>query len=149
MTASDLSPAERMLIEQRCERLIRRYALLVDACDYDELAELFAENASFARPTDPANPIHGRDAIIAGFRKRPTDRITRHLVTNCVVTAQGPNSASAMSYTVVYQGPAEAESGLPATDKPAFIGGFEDTFVRESGVWKFASRQGGVALQTG
>ncbi len=153
MTENRLSPEQRMLIEHECEKLVRRYALYVDEGAYDLLADLFAKEAVFARPTAPDQPITGRDTIMAGFRKRPADRTSRHLTVNCVVEADDETAAHGQSYMVLYQGPRGEDrmgpSGPSVIDKPVMIGAFEDRFVFEDGAWRFLVRQGSIALTTG
>lgn len=148
MTA-DLGAAQLMAIEHACEKLVRQYALYVDAGDYDLLEALFAKDAAFARPTDPENPILGRDAIIAGFRKRPGGRVTRHIVSNCVIEANDATSAHGQSYMVLYQGPLGVEGEASVMDKPALVGGFDDRFIFEDGAWRFLMRGGSLALKAG
>lgn len=145
---TQLSAAERIGIEHECEKLVRQYALYVDAGDYDLLGGLFAKDAVFGRPTDPENPIAGRDAIVAGFRKRPGGRITRHIVSCCVIEADDARSAHGQSYMVLYQGPMGAQEEATIMDKPALVGGFEDRFVFEDGAWRFLARHGKLALKT-
>jgi hypothetical protein len=148
MSASSLSRADRIAIEHECEKLVRLYALYVDAGDYDLLGALFAKEAAFARPTDPENPIAGRDAIVAGFRKRPTDRITRHIISACVIEVDDSASAHGQSYMALYQGPRGGEGEATVIDKPVMIGGFEDRFVFEDGAWRFLVRAGNLALKS-
>ena len=148
MADSGLSQAERLAIEWECEKLTRQYALYVDAGDYDLLERLFASDAVFVRPTDPDNPIAGRDSIIAGFRKRPADRVTRHVVCNTVVEADDATNAHGRSYMVLYQGSRGAEGETMAMDKPVLVGAFEDRFVFEDGAWRFLMRAGSLALKS-
>jgi hypothetical protein len=121
--------------EHEIEKLVRRYALLNDAGRWDELAELFAEDATFTRPSAPDAPIKGKAAILASFRARPP-RLARHLVCNTVVTLEGPNAATASSYSV-----------LLTPGGPMNVGGFEDRFTRVGGGWKFAARVGASGFE--
>ncbi len=127
----------RMTIEHACERLIRRFALLNDAHDHDALADLFTEDGSFARPTDPDAPVRGREAIRAFFRDRPK-RETRHVIGNTVVDVESMTSARARSYVVLYSG----EQG-----KTVLVGEFRDALARgETGIWQIVSRSGSLAF---
>jgi uncharacterized protein (TIGR02246 family) len=142
-----MTEIETLLAEQACEKLIRRFARANDARDFDALAELLAEEASYARPTDPDNPMQGRDAIVASFRARPASRITRHVFANTVVTVESATEARAVSEVVLYAG-AAVEGGLAKSD-PAMIGAFEDRFVKREGRWLFLARKGSLALKAG
>ncbi|MEG3168014.1 nuclear transport factor 2 family protein [Sphingomonas sp. LB3N6] len=126
-----------MSIEHACERLIRRFALLNDAHDHDAIAAMFTEDGSFARPTDPDNPVRGQDAIRAFFRDRPK-RETRHVIANTVVDVESPTAARAVSYVVLYTG----EQG-----KTTLVGEFVDTLSQDmAGTWRLASRTGSLAF---
>ena len=140
-----MSELETLLAEQACERLIRSFARANDGRDFETLAALLAEEASYARPTDPNNPIQGREAIVASFRARPATRITRHLFSNTVVTVESATEARAVSDVVLYMG-AAVEEGV-AQAEPVLIGGFEDRFVKRDGQWLFLARKGSLALK--
>lgn len=125
-------------IETACERLIHRFALLNDAHDHDALADLFVEDGSFARPSDPANAVTGRAAIRAFFAGRPKRR-TRHVMANVVVDVCDAASARAKSYVVLYAG----ERG-----DQVMVGDFDDSFRRDADeTWKFADRRGSLAFE--
>lgn len=142
-TGGALTDAERRAAEWDCERLIRRYALLNDAGEFEALVALFTEDGQFARPTDPDNPLIGRDAILAAFQGR-TPRTTRHLVTNVVVDVEGSDAARAISYMTLFSGPTGA---LPLQAEGAVaVGAFHDTLRRTAEGWRFAARRGSVAL---
>lgn len=140
-----MTELETLLAEQACERLIHRFARANDGRDFDTLAELLAEEATYARPTDPNNPMQGRDAVVASFRARPATRITRHLFSNTVVTVESATTATAVSDVVLYMG-AAVEDGV-AKAEPALVGGFEDRFVKRDGRWLFLARKGSLALK--
>ena len=142
-----MTEIELALAERACERLIHSFGRANDARDFDTLGELLAEDASYARPPDPANPILGREAIVASFRARPAARITRHLFCNTVVTVESATVARAVSEVVLYMG-AAVEGGV-AQAEPALIGSFEDRFVRQGERWLFLARKGSLALKAG
>lgn len=140
-----MTEIETLLAEQACERLIRGFARANDGRDFDALAALLAEEATYARPTDPNKPMQGRDAIVASFRARPATRFTRHLFSNTVVTVESATEARAISDVVLYMG-AVVEDGV-AKAEPALIGGFEDRFIKRDGQWLFLARKGSLALK--
>jgi hypothetical protein len=140
-----MTETERMLAEWECAKLVNRFGAANDGRDFDALAALLAEEATYARPTDPNNPIQGRDAIVDSFRARPATRITRHLFSNIVVTVESATEARAVSQIVLYAG-AAAESGVAKSDAP-LVGAFEDRFVKRGGKWLFLSRKGSLALK--
>lgn len=135
---------DRQVIEYACARLVNQFAVCNDAGRYDTLAALFAEDGQYARPTDPDNFVVGREAILAAFKARPADKLTRHLISNVVIDVQAPTSASGICYVTLYSGstarPAE-KHGFVGQLSP-LIGEYHDDFVLTTDGWKFRRRQG-------
>lgn len=132
-----MTDASHREIEAACERLIRQFAFFNDAHDHDALAGMFVSDGSFARPSDPDNPVTGREAIRAFFQDRPKRR-TRHVMSNTVVEVESEAAARARSYVVLYSG----ERG-----ENVLVGDFHDVFRRdETGEWRFQSRRGSLAF---
>lgn len=129
-----MDDVERHRIEFACERLIRQFAFLNDAHDHNGLADLFTEDGSFARPTDPENAIVGRELIRTFFRDRPK-KTTCHVMANTVVDVLSVEEASARSYVVLYAG----EKG-----GDVLIGDFFDDFRCVQGEWRFYRRRGSL-----
>ena len=135
---------ERRAIEADCERLIRRYVNLNDAQDWEAVANLYTENARFARPSKPGEFIEGRAAILESFLARPA-RAQRHVIANTVVEVESPTEARAFSVIVLYMGDAADDGGLPVMDaKSPLVGTFTDRLVRTPEGWRFAERVGGL-----
>ena len=135
---------ERRAIEADCERLIKRYVNLNDAQDWEAVANLYTEDARFARPSRPGEFIEGRGAILESFLARPA-RAQRHVIANTVVEVEGPASARAFSVIVLYMGDAAEGGGLPAMDaKSPLVGTFTDRLVRTPEGWRFEERVGGL-----
>ncbi|BBF72014.1 nuclear transport factor 2 family protein [Sphingomonas bisphenolicum] len=129
-----MNDVERQRIEHICERLIREFAFLNDAHDHDALAELFTEDGSFARPTDPDNAVIGREQIRIFFRDR-SRKATCHVMANTVVDVLSEHEAAAQSYVMLYTG--------HNSDK-LLIGEFCDAFRFDGGQWRFQSRRGSL-----
>lgn len=119
---------------QAIEALQRRYARLNDEGRWQELAELFTEDASLARPSDPEHPIVGRPALLASFLARPA-RPARHLVANPEVELLGPDDARASCYSILLQAAGEGTGSVS-------VGGFQDRLKRTPEGWRFAARLG-------
>ena len=135
---------ERRAIEADCERLIRRYVNLNDAQDWEAVANLYTEDARFARPSKPGEFIEGRAAILESFLARPA-RAQRHVIANTVVEVEGPASARAFSVIVLYMSDAAEDGGLPAMDaKSPLVGTFTDRLVCTPKGWRFKERVGGL-----
>ena len=139
-----MTDAERRAIEQDCERLIKQYVNLNDAQDWPAVSALYAEDARFARPSQPGVFVEGRAAILASFLARPP-RAQRHVIANVVVEVEDANHARAFSVIVLYQGDPAAPGELPAMSANSpLVGTFADRLVRTSDGWRFAERVGGL-----
>lgn len=133
-----------MRIEHACTRLIKRFALLNDAGDYENLAAMFTDDGVFARPSAPNDPIHGRLNILRAFQARPR-RLSRHLTSNIVIDVLSATEAQATSYIVLYASAAEGE--VPVASPPHLIGTFRDKLRLVKGLWLFSERLGQVDLK--
>lgn len=135
---------ERRAIEWDCTRLIHQYVNLNDAQDWQAVADLYTEDARFARPSNPGVFIEGREAILASFTARPP-RAQRHVIANTVVDVEGPATARAFSVIVLYMGDIPEDGGLPVQDaKSPLIGTFTDLIVNTPHGWRFKERVGGL-----
>jgi len=142
-----LSSTDRAVIAWECERLIHHYAMLNDAGDFHAMAELFTTDGAFARPTDASNLIKGKGAILAMYLSRPP-RFTRHMITSVVISVEDAGHATGHSYLSLHTAPAGGTPPVQA-DPSYLIGAFDDRFVREEGVWKFAERRGSLSMRVG
>jgi 3-phenylpropionate/cinnamic acid dioxygenase small subunit len=66
-----------------CQQHLLRFFQMLDANDYDAVVGLFEADATWQRP---GASIQGHEAIRAALQERPANRVTRHVVTNMLVT---------------------------------------------------------------
>jgi len=144
-----MSPTEKSTIEWQCQQLALKFIAHSDRQEWEAMCELLTEDASFARPTDPDNPIEGRANIRSAFESRPADRITRHICTNIIVTAISPTRARGALYALLYTG-SEANRGGAGivADERQLVGEFEDDYVLADAGWRIASRRGRIVFST-
>lgn len=141
-----MEESQKTCVIQACSQLVIRFANLIDAMRYEELVEMFTEQGSFTRPTEPDKVISGRKAILEAFQARPKDVVTCHLISNIEIDVLSPDEAVGRCYILLYTANAanKAEKfGLQASPGQ-FIGEFDDTFVREEDAWRFDKRRGKV-----
>lgn len=118
--------------------LCYRYAELMDAADYDGLAELFAD-AELSNEGFPG-ALRGGAAIADLYRR--TNRVhpdgtlrTRHLTSNLAIDIdEAAGTATARSAFVVFQ----QTPALPL--QPIVTGRYRDRFARTDSTWRFAAR---------
>ena len=130
--------------------MVIRFANLNDAMQYKKLVNLFTDDASFARPTEPDNFISGKANILAAFEARPGDRITRHIVSNVLIDVISETRARGCCYAVLYTGSADnhAEKFGIQANASQYIGEFYDDFVLTDEGWKIARRSGKIVFTT-
>ena len=139
-----LSETQRLAIESQCTKLIHRYARLNDAGDMGALAGLFAEQAVYARPSEPQVHIRGRDAIRRSLQTR-APRLTRHAVTAVEVTVDSSTRARAHSVMLLFV--AEGTTA-PAPLKATMVGTFDDVLQKVDDEWLFVQRLGSLDMKS-
>lgn len=63
-----MTPIERIIAEHECQKQILTYAQLNDAEDWRAVADLYTNDGTFARPSDPNTIISGRQNIFDSFK---------------------------------------------------------------------------------
>lgn len=128
-------------VQALCKDLVARTAYFTDQQDHDAFAELFSEDAQLARPGGAW--LNGRAEILASYRAKPADRITRHLVSNTVFIDTQADAAQAISYVQLWSTSADAEPeafGRKANARQV-LGEFHDSFVKTGNGWRIAKRE--------
>lgn len=123
--------------------LLFRYCELMDAGNFGELADLFADAAMV---DEEGHVVAEGRAGVEDLYERGTrlyDGVprTRHLTSNSIIDVdEGAGTASARSVYVVFQ----------ATDalalQPIIAGRYRDRFARRDGAWHFVERSFAVDL---
>ncbi|WP_230535968.1 nuclear transport factor 2 family protein [Streptomyces sp. OUCMDZ-3434] len=102
MDTERTDPVERMLAERECERLIVEFGRRLDLGDPADVAELCTEDAVWEWPAGERR-IEGREGLRAYFAGRPSDRLSRRVASNILVTVTSPDTATATSYFTTYR----------------------------------------------
>lgn len=138
MTAEIPGPLQRLLAERECERLIIDFVYRLDLGDPSSVAELFTPDGVWEWPRGERR-IEGRQALRRYFGSRPSDRLSRRLVTNILVTATSDTDAAATSYLATYRIDGYT-GGMVEPRLPVNVGHYEDAFRKVSGQWLLARR---------
>jgi 3-phenylpropionate/cinnamic acid dioxygenase small subunit len=120
-------------------QLQRTYAKLNDAAQWQELAELFTEDARLVRPNAPEQPLVGRAAILQSLLARPTAPARQHLVANQEVELIDTQHARATCYSVLL-------THQDSHNGTVTVGQFEDWLLRTDAGWRFQSRTGSTVF---
>jgi 3-phenylpropionate/cinnamic acid dioxygenase small subunit len=121
---------------EQISALVNRYALAIDAGDFEGLAELFRDGSWGDRGGYDGALAYLRSNMIL-YDGRPR---TQHVVSNIVVTVEAAGVASAISYaTVLHQLEGEGITLIGALV-------YRDTFWRPHGPWAFRTRALSMSL---
>jgi ketosteroid isomerase-like protein len=143
-----MNSEQRRAIEWDISCLIHKYANLNDAKRWEDIAVMYAEDGLMIRPVATDQPIVGRAAILASFRARPAERMTRHICSNVVVTVETTTTATAFSNYLIYGGVRVDDDPVPVLDsKPPVICEFHDRLVYTKDGWSFALRKGVILFR--
>lgn len=133
-----LDPRIRFAIESACTGLMMEYARSVDFRDYDNIVNVFTEDATLVI----GQKLTGRRAILEAMMQRPGDLRSRHVISNAFVDVLDERNARGICYLTLYrhQGPDALERGPVPLAGVAAVGHYEDTFVRTSAGWRIHYR---------
>jgi hypothetical protein len=138
-----MTAEQKHLIEADITRLLTLYANLNDLRDWQQVASLYTTDGVMIRPIAGTPPVSGREAILASFMARPTDRRTKHVYCNGAVQVLSPTTATAYSAYVIYYGTQDDSHPLPLLDKtPPVLCEFTDELVLTQEGWRFTRRHG-------
>jgi hypothetical protein len=121
------------------QNLVYRYCDRIDRGDLAGVGEMFAHaDYLVAAEPEPVRDPRKVEAIYRSFTRLYADTgtpKTRHVTTNLIIEAQGPDTASAQSYCIVFQATGE----LPL--QPIIACTNYDRFARVAGAWRFSERR--------
>lgn len=121
---------------QEIRTLVFRYREYLDRRDMAAYAGLFAAEGKWAGRTGSAQTPAGIQAMLEE-RLAPNPPApgptTMHLVTDPSITVSGDTATGSCMWSLL--GRTDAD-----TPEVILVGHYEDEYVREDGVWKFASR---------
>jgi len=131
---------EHLLIKDACAELVMKSASFVDNGEYSRLEEVFDAQASLRRPN--GDVLVGFPAIVAAYRNRPPERMTRHIVASTMVEVTSETEALGSSSVLLWSGNHEDYPGPAGTRAAArqTLGRFDDHFVRTSTGWRIIKR---------
>ena len=134
--------ASRLLeIEAACQSVIYSAAAFVDGNDFASFCGLFVEGGVLQRPD--GSVLKGRDAILAAYEGRPAYRMSLHVISNTRFSDVSENECRATSLVTLWASDSRSDIGPQgrAVVQPLVLGEFDDSFVLDGGVWRFASRK--------
>ena len=134
---------DELSIQRACTYLVSQYAYLNDERRFEELAELFTEDAVLYRPSAPDPAIQGRPAILETFRKRPADAMTFHFCSDIIIDVQSRHAAQGRSRILLLSTVRQPDGTASQAETTVPVPGiFRDSFRLTEKGWKFAERRG-------
>ena len=134
----------RIEVERACERLILRFARLLDIYDYEGVLQLWADDGVLSAL---GRNHSGHSGLRNWMKRREKDLICRHFVSNVMIDAIDEAHAVGFSYAATYRirGWRGREPG--PMNPPAYVAEYSDSFRCDPGRgWLFARREVTVAL---
>lgn len=128
----------QLLAERACERLVLDFVRRLDLGEPGSVAELFTEDGCWQWP-EGDRTVRGRKALRQYFGSRPTDRLSRRVMTNVLVTVDSPTTATATSYFTTYRVDGYT-GGMVPVGPPVQVGNYADAFRKVGDRWLLASR---------
>lgn len=127
-------------MQAEIEKLIIAYAWAFDEQDFDGVAALFVEDATFELSTPGVPPAVGLAAIVSLLAQARGARAARgehprHLVNNVRVIEASDDAAHVVSYMTLMVTDADGVTAV------ALGGTYDDRLVAVEGRWMFASRR--------
>ncbi len=139
---------QRLIDKDEIRELMARYCFALDACRFDEVASLFADDGEWATSYGAARGRAEIEALLTSVVPKPGEGPQRkHYITNTVITLAGDTASTLSDYLVVR----ESDAGL----LPVMGGRYKDRFVKRGGSWCFARKDlehhifGDMALKNG
>lgn len=123
--------------EMACQRLVVAAYSLMDQGRYEETAALFTDDAVWVRG---GKPVTGRAAILAALHQRPATDLSRHIITNILVTLSSDKEGTATATFMPLRG-ARREDGSVAMPPITNVGDLAYRFHRSVDGWRIAHLQ--------
>lgn len=114
--------------------LMAHYCHALDACEFREVASLFAEDGEWTTTYGSARGRGEIEALLTSVVPKPGEGPQRkHYITNILIKLNGDRADARSDYLVVR----ESDRGL----MPVMGGTYMDAFVKREGGWQFARKQ--------
>lgn len=139
-------PASRLEDEAACARLCIDFANHLDARRYEQVLDLFTDDAALDRM---GSVSQGRAEIARFLAGRPVQVVTRHVCSNIRVSFEDEpeGEAGGVCYVLFFQGAEDAGGGPAHLAGPPSVVEYHDRFRRTAGGWKIHSRRIRMAIR--
>jgi ketosteroid isomerase-like protein len=140
MSSAALGDLALLLADKDCRDVVLAAAYAVDSQDYDAFVACFTVDANVVRPG--GSVLAGRAEILASYKAKPPNRLTKHVVCNHSIDVPTADSAVSRCMVLLYVSDTSrpsAPQGRPA-DAAHQVGQIVDQLVRTPEGWKIQQR---------
>ncbi len=124
--------------ELACVNTLNRFFRALDDCAYEACTDLLSENGSWIRQ---GKPLVGRTALLETLRARPAGLLTRHIISNMIVTRISQTTYDATFYSTVFAHQTKTGDEIPPVSLPAAISVFKAKLKYENDQWLICALQ--------
>src|SRR5688572_23891212 len=131
-------------IREACRQLLYRYAIAVDAREWDKVAACFVPDLIWRRPG--MEPMRSHQDVLDFFHNMEARRAqahpNRHLMTTISVEVESADRARSVAYALVYRDPAfGGDLPSPMPDGPELVVEYKDVFARTADGWRIGDHE--------
>lgn len=145
MAGSNLSDAERSVIERRCEGLLHRVLVGADH-DLERFFSAFTDDVVWVRPVAVMNGKAEMRAFMEGHQKKqreenPHGHLTRHLLSSFDIDVIDSENAESTAYAQVFRD-AHFDGKLPAKmSAPELLAEYRSKYRKTPEGWRIAHHE--------
>ena len=149
MNEIEATAAQQLLARQHCTDLVLASLDAVDQSRYSRLLDVYSIDATLTRPD--GSVLCGSQAIAAAYAARPAQRLTRHVVSNHMVSVHLPTKSATSNCTItLWVGDASTQPSARGRlcDGPLQLGAIQDTLCLAQEGWRIQHRVASFSLFT-
>jgi hypothetical protein len=131
---------EERAIEWECQQILTRFCLYSDTRQYEKLVNLFTPDGVWHRLGEA---LAGHEMLRTAMEARPLDAMSRHVITNVLVTVIDADHAESISYKSIYRNEEGEllEKPVPLNG-PKWVSVYADSFLRTDEGWRITRKEG-------
>ncbi len=131
---------EERAIEWECQRILTCFCLYSDTRQYDKLMNLFTPDGVWFRLGEE---LRGHEKLRKALEARPLEALSRHIISNVLVTVIDEDHAESVSYKSIYRHEAGETLDKPVPlNGPKWVSVYTDKFARTDDGWRITEKEG-------
>lgn len=114
------------------EKQIIRFFVALDNREFEAMTAVLTEDGVWRRG---GVDIPGRKGLLEVMADRPTDRISRHMINNVLVSFSSDDVATVMFYSTAWVHLGPTENAFAPMDLPSSMSVYNAKFAKVDGTW--------------